>query len=70
MARVYLLYLGQIRNPKNVLKQIGLTWTNLQKSFLPELRSVEPIVRSIEPGQKAQSLLALTRFQLYIDTQL
>ena len=42
MARVCLLYLGQIRNSKNVLKHLGLSWTNLQKNDLPELRSVEP----------------------------
>ena len=70
MAKVCLLYLGQIRNPKNVLKQLGLSWTNLQKNILPELRSIEPVFRSIEPGRKAQSFPALTQFQLYIDAQL
>ena len=50
---VYLLYLGQIRNPKNVLKQLGLSWKILQKSILPELRL-------IEPGRNALTFFALS----------
>ena len=44
---------NKLENPKR-FKQLGLSWKSAEKRILPEIRSIEPKLRLIEPGRNAQ----------------
>ena len=69
MARVCLLYLGQIRNPKNVLKLRAELDESIEKRFARA--SIDRAYLSIDRARlKGTMLPTLTQFQLYIKSQL
>ena len=70
MARVCLIYLGQKYKTLNVLNKIGLSWNIAEKKILPEIRSIEPVLRSIELGRKSLNTSTATQFQLYINAHI
>ena len=43
----------KLENPKR-FKQLELSWKSAKKRILPEIRSIEPKLQSIEPGRNAQ----------------
>ena len=43
----------KLENPKH-FKQLELSWKFAEKRILPEIRSIEPKLRLIEPGRNAQ----------------
>ena len=49
VARVCLLYLGQIRNPKR-FNNIGLSWKFTEENVRLDFRLIKPKLRSIEKG--------------------
>ena len=57
MVRVCLIYLGQKYKTLNVLNELGLSWKSAENNILLEIRLVEPVLRSIEPGRKSLILL-------------
>ena len=43
----------KLENPKH-FKQLELSWKSAEKRILPEIRSIEPKLQSIEPGRNAK----------------
>ena len=65
VARVYLLYLGQIRNPKR-FKSLRAELEILQKKNVrPDFRLIEPKLRSIEKGWNSFFKSCNSLIQLY-----
>ena len=51
------LYTGRSRSETLILNGLGLSWKFCRKNILPDFQSIEPILRSIEPGRKSLILL-------------